>query len=78
MTWAELMGYEGTRQKTLSRVRMGLSLAWKASLALGYEYSFLCNRLCITLVPSSVYINQRVESIEAETIIIIQARLLGF
>ena len=59
-TWAGLMGYEDTRQKTLSRVRMGLSLVWKASLAFEYEDSFLCNRLCTILVPSGVYINRRV------------------
>ena len=26
----------------------------------GYVDSFLCNRLCVTLSPSGVYINQRV------------------
>ena len=41
-TWAELMGHEDTRYKTFPYVRMGLSFAWKASLACGYEYSFLC------------------------------------
>ena len=56
----KLMGYEDIRQKTLSRVWMGLSLPWMASLAFGYEDSFLCNRLCTTLVPSGVYINRRV------------------
>ena len=30
--------------------------AWR----LGYEDFFLCNRLCVTLVPSGVYINRRV------------------
>ena len=59
-TWAGLMGYEDTRPKTLTRVRMGLSLAWMTSLAFGYEDSCLCNRLCTTLVPSGVYINRRV------------------
>ena len=34
---AGLPDYEDTRLKTLSRVRMGLSLAWKASLAIRYE-----------------------------------------
>ena len=34
VTWAGLMGHEDTRQKTSSRVRMGLSFAWKASLAI--------------------------------------------
>ena len=33
-TLAGLLDYEDTRQKTSSRVRMGLSLAWKASLAI--------------------------------------------
>ena len=61
---------------SLTRVRMGLSLTWMASLAFGYEDSFLCNRLCTTLVPSGVYINRMVYSVEA--IIIVQARLLGF
>ena len=31
---AGLQDYEDTRLKTLSRVRMGLCLAWKASLAI--------------------------------------------
>src|SRR4051812_3491737 len=31
---AGLLDYEDTRLKTSSRVRMGLSLAWKASLAM--------------------------------------------
>ena len=56
---AGLLDYEDTRLKTSSRVRKGLSLAWKASLASQYEDSFLCNQLCTTLVPSAVYINQR-------------------
>ena len=34
---AGLMDYEDTRLKTSSRVRMGLSLAWKTSLAIRYE-----------------------------------------
>ena len=42
VTWAGLMGREDTRQKTTSRVRMGLSFAWMASLAFGYVDSFLC------------------------------------
>ena len=41
-TWAGLMGYEDTRQKTSSRVRMGLSFAWMASLVFEYVDSFLC------------------------------------
>ena len=70
------MGYEDTKTKDYTRVRMGLSLTWMASLAFGCEDSFLCNRVCTTLVPSGVYINWRVLSVE--TITIIQARLLGF
>ena len=42
VTWAGLMGREDTRWKAFPRARMGLSLAWKASLAFGYEDSFLC------------------------------------
>ena len=51
---AGLLDYEDTRLKTSSRVRMGLSLAWKASLAIKYVDSFLCNRPCVTLDPSGV------------------------
>ena len=58
-TWAGLLGYEDTRPKTPTRVRMGLSLAWMASLAFEYEDSFLCNRLGTTLGPSGVSINRR-------------------
>ena len=35
VTWARVMGCEDTRQKALPRVRMGLSFAWMASLAIG-------------------------------------------
>ena len=42
VTWAGLMGREDTRHKALPCVRMGLSFAWMASLAFGYEDSFLC------------------------------------
>ena len=58
VTWAGLMGYEDTRQKTSSRVRMGLSFAWKASLAIQVIDLLLCNRLCVTLAPSGIYINR--------------------
>ena len=58
---AGLLDYEDTRLKTSSRVRMGLSLAWKASLAMQiFKISYHCNRLYVTLALSSVYINQRV------------------
>ena len=56
-----LQDYEDTRLKTSSRVRMGLSLAWKASLAMRiFKISYHCNRLYVTLTLSGVYINQRV------------------
>src|SRR4051812_9069138 len=38
---AGLLDYEDTRLKTSSRVRMGVSLAWKASLAI--RICTLCN-----------------------------------
>ena len=58
---AGLLDYEDTRLKTSSRVRMGLSLAWKASLAMRiFKISYHCNRLYVTLTLSSVYINRRV------------------
>ena len=50
---------EDTRLKTSSRVQKGLSLAWKASLAIQI-CSYHCNRLCVTLALSDVYINRRV------------------
>ena len=36
------------------------SLRGRQAWQLGYEDSFLCNRLCVTLAPSDVYINRRV------------------
>ena len=74
------MGYEDTKAEDSQRVWMGLSFAWKASLAIKHEDSFLCNRLCVTLGPSGVYINRRVRSIGPKTLItiVIHARLLGF
>ena len=58
---AGLLDYEDTRLKTSSRVRMGLSLAWKASLAMRiFKISYHCNRLYVTLTLSGVYINRRV------------------
>ena len=62
-----------------TRVRMGLSLTWKASLASEYEDSFLCNRPYVTLDPFGVYINRSARSIDRFLIIIVrQARLLWF
>ena len=56
-----LQNYEDTRLKTASRVRMGLSLAWKASLAMRiFKICYHCNRLYLTLTLSGVYINRRV------------------
>ena len=46
--------------KTSSCVRVGLSFAWKASLAIRILDLLLYNRLCVTLAPSGVYINWRV------------------
>ena len=67
------------RSKTLTRVRIGLYLAWKASLAFNYEDSFLCNRPYVTLELSGVYINRRLSPEEERLItIVLQARLLGF
>ena len=45
-TLAGLLDREDTRLKTSSRVQMGLSFAWKTSLAIWILDSFLCNRLC--------------------------------
>ena len=45
------MGCEDVKAKECTYVRIGLSLAWKASLATDYEDSFLCNRLYVTLDP---------------------------
>ena len=49
------MGCEDMKAEDCTRVRIGLSLAWKASLAINYEDSFLCNRLYVTLDPPGVY-----------------------
>ena len=58
---AGLMGCEGMKTEDYTHVRIGLSLAWKASLATNYEDSILCNRLYVTLdPPPGVYINRRV------------------
>ena len=73
------MGCEDTKTEDCTRVRMGLSLAWKASLATKHVDSFLCNRPCVTLDPPSVYINRGVSPEEDILMtIVIQARLLGF
>ena len=72
------MGREDTKTKDSTRVRMGLSLAWKESLVTKYEDSFLCNRLSVTLDPSGVYINRRARSIDIYPHNHSQARLLGF
>ena len=72
------MGCEDTKIEDSTRVRMGLSLAWKANLATKYEDSFLCNRPYVTLDPSCVYINRRARFVDILIIIVRQARLLGF
>ena len=53
------MGCEDMEAEDYTRVWIGLFLAWKASLAINYEDSFLCNRLYVTLDPSGAYINRR-------------------
>ena len=58
------MGRNGTKTEDSTRVRIGLSMTWKASLATNYEDSFLCNRPCVTLDPSHVYINQRARGVD--------------
>src|SRR3954471_19749898 len=56
---AGLQDYEDTKLKTSSRVWMGLSLVWKAILAMRiFKISYHCNRLCVTLTLSGVYINR--------------------
>ena len=73
------MGCKDTKTEDSTRVRIGLSLAWKASLATTYGDSFLCNRPCVTLDPSRVYINRRdrfVDRLNAHNHS--QTRLLGF
>ena len=73
------MGYEDTKTEDSTRVRMGLSLAWKARLATKYEDSFLCNRPYVTLDPSGVYINRRARSVDRPNPHNhSQTRLLGF
>ena len=73
-----LLGCEDTKTEDSTRVRMELSLAWKASLATEYEDSFLSNRPYETLDPPGVYINRRARSIEIHPHNHSQARLLGF
>src|SRR3954470_710558 len=73
---AGLQDYEDTRLKTSSRVRMGLSLAWKASLAMQiFKISYHCNRLYVTLTLSGVYINRRV--VVCRTTIFIHNHTIG-
>ena len=61
MPSARLLDYEDTRLKASSRVRMGLSLAWKASLAMRiFKISNHCNRFYVPRTLSGVYINRRV------------------
>ena len=42
VTWAGLMGREATELRAFSRVLMGLSFAWTASLVSGCVVSLLC------------------------------------
>ena len=66
-TLAGLLDREDTRLKTSSCVRMGLSFAWKASLAIRILSFLSCNRLHVTLALSSVYINRRGWSLEGRS-----------
>ena len=66
-TCAGQLDYEDTRLKTSSRVRVGLSFAWKAILAIRIcrfpslvPFGVYTNRLCVTLAPFGVYTNRRV------------------
>ena len=63
------MSYEDTKTEDSTHVWMGLSLAWKASLATKYEDSFHYNRLYVTLDPFGAYINQRARSLEEDNLI---------
>ena len=73
------MGRKDTKTEDSTRVRIGLSLAWKASLATNYEDSFLCNRPCVTLDLSRVYINRMARSVDRPNPHNhSQIRLLGF
>ena len=56
----------------------GALLGVEGKLATNYEDSVLCNRPCVTLDPSYVYINRRAMSVYSRIIIVRQARLLGF
>ena len=76
VTWVGLTGREDTEPKACSRVRMGLSFAWTASLASGCVVYFHCKPTLYTPSPSDAYINRRSESIGRITII--HARHLGF
>ena len=77
-TWAGLMGCEDTKTEDCTHVRMGLSLAWKASMATEYVDSFplyptLCN-------PRSSRCLYKLEDLvrRIHITIAIQARPLGF
>ena len=50
-TLSGLLERVDTRFKTLSRVRMGLSFAWKTSLAIRILYFLPCNRLHVNPSP---------------------------
>ena len=73
------MGRKDTKTEDSTRVQIGLSWAWKESLATNYEDSFLYNRPCVTLDPSRVYINRRARSVDRPSPHNhSQTRLLGF
>ena len=73
------MGCEDMKAEDCTRVRIGLYLAWRASLATGYEDSFLCNRLYVTLDPRCLYKSEGlVRKGQIFITIVIHVRLLGF
>ena len=75
------MGYEYMKAEDCTNVRIGLSLAWKASLATDYEDSFSCNRLYVN-PRSPPWCPYKPEGLVRKgyilITIVIQARLLGF
>ena len=73
------MGCEDMKAEDCIRVRIGLSLAWKATLATDYKDSFVCNRLYVN-PRSSRYLYKPKGLVQKRIFItlVIQARLLGF
>ena len=76
------MDCEDMKTEDCNYVRIGLSLAWKASLATDYEDSFSCNRLYVNPRPPPPRCPYKPEGVVQKgyilITIVIQARLLGF